>query len=305
MTYPPNAPDDEPRSQPFQPMSYDLAPEFGTPPPASNPPRASEPQYGGSQYGGPAAPTSGGYQQPGPAYPVSGGYRQPSPAYPVSGGYPPQPQPAYPGPAAQPVYPGPATASPVPQFTPPPKKGKGLKITLGVVGGVFLICAIAACVFLYPVFSESGAHVTAPPTLPGKLTKQDDRDMQKLVDQMENDLKTGLGTTDEVAVGIYSDGDLDKIVVLVAAASVILFPDTELDNAFKGFSTLGASTEYDPGKWGGTLKCATGTSDNTKMTMCAWADHGSLGIGVFNNRGESESAALFRDIRDIVQSRSN
>ncbi|GAA0734215.1 hypothetical protein Drose_32215 [Dactylosporangium roseum] len=304
MTYPPNAPDDEPRSQPFQPMSYDLAPEFGTPPPASNPPRASEPQYGGSQYGG--------SQYGGPAAPASGGYQQPGPAYPVSGGHPPQP--AYPGPVPQPVYPGPAMASPVPPLmpAPPPKKGNGLKITLGVVGGIFLICAIAACVFLYPVFSESGAHVTAPPTLPGKLTKANSPTMQQLVDEMESELKTDLGTTDEVAAGIYSDGTTDDIFILVAATSTILFPDTELDNAFKSLSgessgglTLGASTKYDPGKWGGTLKCATGTSDDVRMTMCAWADHGSLGIGVFVNRGASESAALFRDIRDVVQSRSS
>lgn len=332
MTYPPRQPDDEPRSQPFEPVSYDLAPEYGTPPPANNPPPyGNDPRQGGTAGYPPASgyPTSGqpapGYPtsgQPGPGYPTSG---QPASGYPVSGqpdpyGQPPQsyphPQPGYPQPAyqgpqpgyqtPQPTYPGPVY-NPTPPV--PPKKGKGLKITFSIIGAVFLICAIAACVFLYPVFSEGSAHVSAPATLPGDLKKDDSAEMQKVVDEMESDLRNDVGSVDEVAAGIYSSGDPQKLVIIVAATSTILFPDSELDDAFKGFNDssnagLTTQTEYDAGKFGGKLKCSTGTSDEVKMTLCAWADHGSVGIGVFINRDSAESAAMFVQIREAVQTRA-
>ncbi|WP_238019798.1 hypothetical protein KZZ52_54195 [Dactylosporangium sp. AC04546] len=216
------------------------------------------------------------------------------PAYPPAA-YQPPPPPVYPTPAPGPVYVAP----------PPQRKGHALKVTLSIVGGIFLICAIAACVFLWPIVAEGGATVTTPASLPGGLKKEDSAEMQQLVDSMEADLRTDLDTVDHVEAGIYSDGNPEKLVVLVAAAATILSPDTELDNAFKGFTSgsMGSPTEYDAGKWGGTLKCATGQSSSIDMTLCVWADHGTLGIGVFVNRSASESAALFRDIRDVVQSR--
>ncbi|GGM28626.1 hypothetical protein ACFFX1_11275 [Dactylosporangium sucinum] len=283
MTYPPRPPDDEPRSQPFQPMSYDLAPEFGTPPP----PPADAPAYGPPP----------GYQQPPP----------PAPAYPPAAYQ--APAPVGPPPVVPPGYgPGPAYPAPPPMVpSAPPKKASALKVTLSIVGGVFLVCAIAACVFLYPVFSEAGATVSAPATLPGGLQKQDSDTMQQLADSLESDLRNDLDTVDQVAAGIYADGNEQKPVILVAATSTILSPASELDKAFKGFSsgsdTIGSPTEYDAGKWGGKLRCAEGTSSEINMTVCAWADHGSLGVGVFVNRGAPESAALFRDIRDVVQNR--
>ncbi|MET7402241.1 hypothetical protein ABZS66_53050 [Dactylosporangium sp. NPDC005572] len=275
MTYPPSPQDDEPRSQPFQPMSYDLAPEFGTP----QPPPADAPVYGPPP----------GYQQP------------------------PPPAPAYPPAAYQPYAPppGPVYAAPVPVVPPaPPKKGHALKVTLSIVSGIFLICAIAACVFLWPIVAEGGATVTTPASLPGGLQKQESAEMEQLVASMEADLRNDLDTVDQVVAGIYSDADPQNVVVIVAAAATIISPGSELDNAFKGFTSgagnsvsMGSPTEYDAGKWGGTLKCATGQSSSIDMTLCAWADHGTLGIGVFINRSASESAALFRDIRDVVQSR--
>ena len=283
MTYPPRPSDDEPHSQPFQPQSYDLAPEFGTQ----------------------QAPSGGSYpQQPGPYGPPQS-YAQPQQPYA-------QPQqPVYQDPyqasappfqPSAPPFPGPGPAFPPP---PPPRRGKGLKITLGILAALFLVCAVGCGVFLYPIIAANGTTVTAPETLPGGLKKQTSEEMQTIVDQMERDLRNDVGDVDQVAAGIYSSGDPQKLVVLVAATSTVVFPDDELDDAFKGFNSgsLGGQTSYPAGDLGGTVKCATGTEDDLPMTLCAWADHGSVGIGVFINRELKEASDLFLQIRPAVESR--
>ncbi|WP_432979155.1 hypothetical protein [Dactylosporangium sp. CA-233914] len=296
MTYPPQNPDDEPRSEPFRPMSYDLAPEYGTPPPVNNP--GPYPQQ-------PPPPT-----QP-PVQPVS------SPGYPVSGqpAYPPQP--AYPVSAQPAAYPPPAYQPPQPTFVapPPPKKGKGLKITLGVVGGVFLVCAVIACVAFYPIFKDSGAHVSAPATLPGGLTKQDSPEADTLRDSMETDLRGSIDSVDEIATGVYSKSDDDPthIVVLVAATGTFISPGSEIDSAFKGFNsgsdlaTTSAPAEYPAGRLGGTVKCGGAEykfgNDGLKVSLCVWADHGSVGMVMFMGQEVSAVSGQFVNIREAVQTR--
>ena len=70
--------------------------------------------------------------------------------------------------------------------------------------------------------------------------------MQKIVDQMEADMRHDIGDVDQVAAGIYSDGDPQKLVILVAATSTILFPDNEIAEAFKGFNSTSAAAS--PGR---------------------------------------------------------
>ncbi|MEV4515042.1 hypothetical protein AB0K00_39550 [Dactylosporangium sp. NPDC049525] len=297
MTYPPRPSDDEPRSQPFQPQSYDLAPEFGTQ----------------------QTPSDGSYQQqPGPygppqSYPAQQPYQQPAYQDPYQPSAPPYQQPYQQPDYQQPGYQQPAFPGPGPAYTPPPpappRKRRGLKITLGIIGALFLVCAVLSCVFLYPVISAGNTSVTAPATLPGGLSKQTSDEMQKIVDEMERDLRNDVGNVDQVAAGIYSDGDPQKLVVLVAATSTVLFPDDEVDDAFSGFSAtgagggLGGQTSYPAGDLGGTVKCANGTEGELAMTLCAWADHGSVGIAIFIGRELKESADLFLQIRSAVETR--
>ncbi|MEV8516788.1 hypothetical protein [Dactylosporangium sp. NPDC051484] len=210
-------------------------------------------------------------------------------------------QPAYQQP---PAYPPPA----------PPKKGKGLKITLGVVGGLFLVCAVAACALFYPFFTEGTSRVSAPATLPGNLTKQTGDSSQSLADSLESSLRKDVSGIEDVAVGVYTSGDndLQHGVVVAAATGSFLFPGSQVDDAFSGFdssgsgSSLGTPRTYDAGKLGGTVKCADGTSSSgafDKFAMCVWADHGSVGLVLFFDRGAAESASLFIQIREKVQTR--
>jgi hypothetical protein len=297
VTYPPQNPDDEPRSEPFRPVSYDLAPEFGTPAPASD-----TSQYSSVPQSGPPAPGH-------PVYPVSAQPGYPVSAQPAAYAQPVYQQPAYQQPAYHPVQPQqPAFAPP-----PPPKKGKGLKITLGVLGGVFAVCIIAACVWLAPFIKEI-SHVSAPPTLPGNLTKDTSQASKDLASTAESSLRSDVADLEEVATGVYTTADdPEKVVVVVAATGTFLSPGSEVDKAFTGFNngssktTIGPAKKYDAGSLGGTVKCADGKATNdssTEFAMCVWADRGSVGLVLFFGRTADESAPLFIPIREAVQIRT-
>jgi hypothetical protein len=57
------------------------------------------------------------------------------------------------------------------------------------------------------------------------------------------------------------------------------------------------------GSLGGTMQCGTTASTDGDISVCGWADHGSLAVALFPGRTEDESAALMRTFRDAAQKR--
>jgi hypothetical protein len=339
-----------------QPESYDLAPEYPTPPapvypaqypppPASAyPPPGYQPgrqdqgqQHPGEQRWQPQpgyqpGPGQVGYQ---PAHPHPGSeqrsYPQPGPqqpSYPLPApapaafeqstyqpGYPQQPgQPRY----RQPGYPQhPQPGYPQPGFSPggqphpaggglPTKKRTGLVIGLVVVGVIMLGCCGAGAVFGAPIFNQFPAKVTAPDDLAG-LTKQQNAEVDQLGDQLGRELKRNAKVDDAVA-GLYaSPGDSSRLVLVVGASGFLLRPGKEVDNAFAGMSGSGLPvstvTRYDAGALGGTVKCGSGTVSGLNLSVCAWGDHGSIGMGIFYGRAVTESADMFLKIREAMVDR--
>jgi hypothetical protein len=201
-------------------------------------------------------------------------------------------------------FPGGFAPGPAP-VAPAPRKRRGLAITLSVLGGVLVLCGVLSCVFAYPVISESGATVSAPSSLPGGLTKDTTDSMRQTVDALESQLKSDVGA-DQAVAGVYNDSEGHQ-VLMVAATGLILFPDTEVDDAFKNARDdafeIGDIADHDPGKLGGTVKCGTGKISDVDMTACIWADHGCAGAVFFLERGLADSVDLFIQIREAVQTR--
>jgi hypothetical protein len=252
---------------------------------------SGQPGYGQQPgYGPPSQPDYGpGYGQP-------PGYGQQPPGY--------GDQPGYAPPSYDSGFPsGPPLVPPAPVK----KKRRGLKITLGILGALALVCGVLSCVIGYPIVKESGAKISAPNTLPGGLTKDDSEENQTTVDQLESDLKSDVGATDAVAA-FYKDAQDDtKPVLMVAATTLILFPSSEIDDAFKGIQEsdlkIGNITTYPAGKLGGHVKCGSGTTSDVAIAACVWTDHGSAGIAFFFKRPVAEAATLFVKIREAVETR--
>jgi hypothetical protein len=88
---------------------------------------------------------------------------------------------------------------------------------------------------------------------------------------------------------------------------LLLRPAAELAAAFRGADRafpVSNATNYDSGPLGGYVRCGNATLPHgLPVTICGWADHGSLGMAMFGDRGSGDSVGLFRQIRAEVLTR--
>jgi hypothetical protein len=186
---------------------------------------------------------------------------------------------------------------------PPKRRGRGWVIGLSIAGAVLLLCGVLSCVFAYPYLNEYGATVSLPGELPGGLTKDTSDAQQKAADEVQTQIRNEVHP-DQVTAAFYSDSaSSSRSVLVVAATAFLASPSSEVGSAFHGFSADMSVRDvrgYPTGSLGGVVRCGVGTVSEVDISFCVWADHGSLGVGMFFDRPASESAALFVQIRERV-----
>jgi len=294
------------------------------PPYGEQPPGSSQPSYSGGQpphegtpqspaygpgtpqppYGPPQQPAYGPPPQPAYGQPSYGAPPQPYGAPPPAYGTPPPPYGAPP-----PPYGAPGSAPPG-MFPPPPKK-RSIGRILGIVGGALAVLLVLCCGGAYvfggrDVINERNASLSTPDTVAG-LRKSTNPAVQPVIDELTKELKERAGLDDTIAALYEDPNDREKLVMLVGGTKFLFRPDSELDSAFKGFNDEGGSVrdvvEVDPGEMGGKARCGVAEQAGISLSLCAWADHGSLVMGVFTKRTVDESAALLRQIRSEILKR--
>lgn len=303
-------------------------------------PEQNQPQYGGYSGGNPTPPLSGppysGYETGG--YPQQESYttEPPMSGQPYQGQQPYDPnygapqQPGYdPHYAAQPPgYQG--YQQQAPSFVPPtpPSRGRGGMLALVIGGIVVLVLLVGLGTALAlrsnddddPVVSptngpasssasptpteaaEYPARIDLPQTVAG-LTKVDNPTLNQTANETAQEIKTATNADSAVAAYYAPSADLTKAVGLVGATGRITDPEGELDDAFTGELAATGVEDVDAGPLGGTMRCGTTANGGQALTVCGWADGGSLMLGIFINRSQSESATLFRQIRGEILKR--
>jgi hypothetical protein len=314
--------------QPWNGQPDQQQPQYGGYGGAPTPP-LSGPPYSGYETGGypqesytTEPPMSGQPYQGPPSYDPNYGAQQPQPGY----------QPAYP--AQQPGYQqGYAPPQQPPPFgpQPPPSNNRGGMLAL-VIGGIvilLILVGVGTAMVLTsgdddptadptngPAASNSAeasatpsaeageypARIDLPQTVAG-LTKIDNAALNKTANDTAQKIKVATDADSAVAAYYAPSGDLTKAVGLVGATGRITDPDGELDDVFSGELTVSGVQDVDPGPLGGEMRCGTTASNGQALTVCGWADGGSLMLGIFINRSSTDSATLFRQIRGEVLKR--
>ncbi|GAA1811235.1 hypothetical protein GCM10009682_35920 [Luedemannella flava] len=195
------------------------------------------------------------------------------------------------------------------QYPPPPRRSrKGLWITLSVVLTIVIAAVVAGAVFLLPAITgalaEQNATLRTPDALVG-FTKSTDPTRQATAEALKKQLAAEVTSETSSVAAFYEDpADPQKIVMVYGLTGKISSPAKELDDAFGGGSADGLVItdlrKVDAGPMSGEAKCGKGSSEGIDLVMCAWADHGSLGVTIFFNRDIDSSAALFKQIRNEV-----
>lgn len=188
---------------------------------------------------------------------------------------------------------------------------RSLLIAIGAVVLVVLVAIlIGGVVLVRPYLSgEHPASLSTPPKAAG-LEISDDPLLADAAVQLSAMLTSEADLDDAVAAFYVDPAGDDRLVLLAGGTAALRDPEGELDAAFAAFGAADAGgvpltsvATVDPGPLGGTARCGEAVAEGVAVSVCGWADHGSLALVVFFNRPVDESAGLLRDIRADVLSR--
>jgi hypothetical protein len=171
-------------------------------------------------------------------------------------------------------------------------------LTLALLGAA--CCGIGAAVTA-PIWRQYPATVSVGDTVAG-LQQVHTPEIDELAHDMVLDLRTNQGADQAFAAVLADPDDQARQVVLVGGTRLILNPGGEMDSALRSQGkNITDVTVYDPGELGGELRCGDGQDKGQPVVVCAWIDHGSVGLGIFyGGREQSESATLFMAIRQEI-----
>jgi hypothetical protein len=174
-------------------------------------------------------------------------------------------------------------------------------IALSVVAVALLGCCGIGTAVAAPFLGEYPATVAAPSRVAG-LDQVRNAEVDRIGQQLADELKKN-SAIDNAVAGLYAPGgDQGHAVLVVGATGLIFSPRNEVDNALRSMGDGGIPVtgvkDYDPGALGGTVRCGTGSIRTVSLSICGWADHGSVGVGIFYDRPLADSADLFLRIRE-------
>jgi hypothetical protein len=175
------------------------------------------------------------------------------------------------------------------------------------VASVVVLAAVVGFVAIPPIAKEYPVTLTASERIAG-MPKSHDESLAQLADHIASQLQSRGGGSSTIASFYAPDGDNEHMVAVVAMAKLFLSPSSEITTIFREVSsdelTVSDVREMPAGKQRGVVECGSGKikSEDTEVpiSMCAWADYGSAGLGIFFNRSVDESAPLFVTIRSQV-----
>ncbi len=193
-------------------------------------------------------------------------------------------------------------ADPAPEAT--KKRSRVRTIVLGAMAAVALAGVATLGYTAWKINSQKDAAITTPATI-GSLRLDESEDGRSTADYLQTALSAEVDL-DSAVGAVYLDGE--KNVLFFGGTGLIWTPGSDLETAFGLISDAQGAVEsihdVSAGDLGGTMKCGTTKSDDGDLTVCGWADHGSLALGMFPNRTVPEAAALLREIRSTAQTRN-
>lgn len=189
---------------------------------------------------------------------------------------------------------------------PPRRSSLRRRVVLGALLALALIGGGLAGTTAWRVVQQKDATLTMPDRVAGLA--RDDRDSAvETAEYLRSALAADVDLSESVGA-VYADpADAQRSVLIFGGTALLWQPEEDLDRAFEVFSDdegkVAGLRGFSPGALGGFMKCGSTEGADGAMAVCGWADHGTLGLGMFPGRSVDESAALMREMRQAVQTR--
>ena len=189
---------------------------------------------------------------------------------------------------------------------PPVRRSRRRTIVLGSVLAVGVAGALAVGIAGWWINQQRGTSLDAPAQAAG-LTRDDSDRAKETADYLRNGFAADIDLDRSIGV-IYKDpADANRTVMLFGGTTLIWQPQRDLDKLFDLVSDDGGKVEglheVPAGQFGGVMKCGTTATEDGGLSVCGWADHGSVALAMFSGRSVDESATLLRELRQAVQTR--
>jgi hypothetical protein len=169
---------------------------------------------------------------------------------------------------------------------------------------VSLAGASALAWFGWQVNTQRQTTLSTPSKI-GALTLDDSEQATSTADYLQSALSAEIAL-DKAVGAVYNSTD-ERSVLFFGGTTLLWSPESDLDSSFDLVSddkgTVSDLKEVDAGDFGGVMKCGVSKSTDGDMTVCGWADHGSIALALFPSRTESEAAPLMRELRSAIQTR--
>lgn len=177
-----------------------------------------------------------------------------------------------------------------------------------VLISILLVLAVVAVAMLgftsWRIIAQRHAELEIQPSV-GALSLDYSQEGASTADYLRTALAAEVDL-DHTYGAVYKEAP-DKNVLFLAGTGLIWTPGQDLDAAMNLISDEeGAVTDLkdvDAGPLDGTMKCGVTKSADGDLTVCGWADHGSLALAMFNNRTPEEAAPLMLALRNATQTR--
>jgi hypothetical protein len=172
-------------------------------------------------------------------------------------------------------------------------------------GGFSLLSLLCCCgvpaVFGWPVVQQYPVSAVLPQSV-GDLSRRDDDDGRRVADRLTAEARQAHTFADDAFAGVYTDRR-GKRVTVSGVTGLRLRPGADVKADLDQLSDeygLSSVRDYDTGEQGVHLRCGVGRADGVSVTVCGWADYGSLATVLLTRRSLDDSAELVGELRASV-----
>lgn len=168
---------------------------------------------------------------------------------------------------------------------------------------VFCCCGVPGY-FGKPIWEQYPANAALPAEL-ADLTLRQDEASTRAAAQLKEEVQGAHLLAEDAFAGIYTDPN-GKRVTIFGITGFRLTPERDVESEISRLTEKYGLTDVqvmETDVRGEHRRCGTGRDGRTGVVVCAWADHGSLGSGVFTRLSVADSNTLLSTLRANIVTR--
>jgi hypothetical protein len=183
------------------------------------------------------------------------------------------------------------------------------RLLFAVLGGFLLVLVIIGAIYgptFWSVYQQRDTTLTTPKQI-GPLHLEESDGARDTAEYVRAAAASAVEFESSFGA-VYTDQDSEsRSVIIVGGTATLWAPDPSLTKMFDLIIDENGSVtdlrEVDAGELGGLVRCGKTATPDGDMSVCGWADHGSIAVALFPNRTIDDASKLIGEMRIAMESR--